>query len=445
MDKKPIKRHITVWTASSFVISSMIGTGVFTSLGFQLQDIQSIFPLLMLWVVGGFMALFGAFSYSELASTLPRSGGEYHLLSRSVHPALGFAGGLVSATVGFSAPAVLAAMALGKYLSSVFPLLDPTYIAAIAIIGFHLIHGYSLKVGTFIQNSTTGIKIGLIILFIIMGVVIPNPQQISILPKSGDGALFFTSGFAVSLVWVSYAYTGWNSTAYIAGEVIDPKKNISRSLLISTGFVMVLYVLLNYVFLLSTPIHSMVGEVEVGYISGVNIFGTMGAKIVGVGIAVLLISTVSSYVFIGPRIMQVMGEDYSTLHFLSKRNKNGIPINAFWIQFIISMLFILSSSFEQVLLYTGIALIITTTATVSGVYFLRKREPDLNRPYRTWGYPYTPGIFILLNIWIIYYTLMAQPIESFIGLAIVGLGIIIYYLNTRFGKKEPDAPENQTI
>ena len=183
MDKKPIKRHITVWTASSFVISSMIGTGVFTSLGFQLQDIQSIFPLLMLWVVGGFMALFGAFSYSELASTLPRSGGEYHLLSRSVHPALGFAGGLVSATVGFSAPAVLAAMALGKYLSSVFPLLDPTYIAAIAIIGFHLIHGYSLKVGTFIQNSTTGIKIGLIILFIIMGVVIPNPQQISILPK----------------------------------------------------------------------------------------------------------------------------------------------------------------------------------------------------------------------------------------------------------------------
>ena len=106
------------------------------------------------------------------------------------------------------------------------------------------------------------------------------------------------------------------------------------------------------------------------------------------------------------------------------------------------MLFILSSSFEQVLLYTGIALIITTTATVSGVYFLRKREPDLNRPYHTWGYPYTPGIFILLNIWIIYYTLMAQPIESFVGLAIVGLGIIIYYLNTRFGKKEPDAPKN---
>ena len=390
------------------------------------------------------MALFGAFSYSELASSLPRSGGEYHLLSQSVHPALGFSSGLVSATVGFSAPAVLAAMALGKYLSVVMPFFDPTWTAAIVIIGFHVIHSFSKKVGKFIQNSTTGIKIGLIISFIIMGMLVPNPQQISILPKSGDGALFFNSGFAVSLVWVSFAYTGWNSTAYIAGEIIDPKKNISRSLLISTGFVIILYVLLNYVFLLSTPIHSMVGELEVGYISGVNIYGTMGAKIVSFGIAVLLISTVSSYIFIGPRIMQVIGEDYSTLHFLSKRNKNGIPINAFLIQFIISMLFILSSSFEQVLLYTSIALIITTTATVFGVYILRKREPDLNRPYHTWGYPFTPGIFILLNIWIIYYTLMAKPIESFVGLAIVGLGIIIYFFNKRIGKREANAPENQT-
>ncbi len=391
------------------------------------------------------MALFGALSYSELASALPRSGGEYHLLSRAVHPALGFTGGLVSATVGFSAPAVLAAMALGKYVTAVFPILDSIQLAIIAIIGFHLIHGFSLKVGTRIHNGTTGIKIGLIIIFILAGFFVPEPQNISIFPKPGDGALIFSSGFAVSLVWVSYAYTGWNSTAYIAGEVVDPKNNISRSLLISTSFVMLLYVLLNYLFLLTAPIHSMVGEVEVGYISGVNIFGEAGAKIVGMGIGILLISTVSSYVFIGPRIMQVMGEDYSTLNFLSKRNKNGIPMNAFWIQFIISMLFILSSSFEQVLLYTGIALILTTTATVSGVYFLRKREPDLNRPYRTWGYPYTPGIFILLNIWIIYYTLMAQPLESFVGLAIVGLGIIIYYLNKGFGKREPNAPENQTI
>jgi APA family basic amino acid/polyamine antiporter len=430
-NKETKSRHISVWTASAFVISSMIGTGVFTSLGFQLVDIQSIFPLLMLWVIGGVIALFGAISYSELAAALPRSGGEYHLLSRVIHPAVGFAGGFVSATVGFSAPAVLAAMALGKYLSAVFIELDPTMVAFFIIIFFTLLHSFSIKYGTIIQDTTTAIKIGLIIIFIIAGFSISSPQQISIFPIPGDMSLILSSGFAVSLVWVSYAYTGWNSTVYIAGEVKDPQKNIHKSLLISTGFVMILYVLLNFIFLYSTPISQMIGQVEVGYISGIKIFGSMGANIIGIGIAILLLSTVSSYIFIGPRITQVMGEDHKFLKFLAKKNNNDIPINGFIFQFIISMVFIFSSSFEQVLLYTGITFIIPTTATVLGVFILRKREPELNRPYRAWGHPWTSGIFIVLNIWILFYTFLEQPFESIIGLSIVLTSLGIYF----FGRK----------
>ena len=405
----------------------MIGTGVFTSLGFQLNDLQSIFPLLMLWVIGGFIALFGALAYSELAAALPRSGGEYHLLSQSIHPSLGFAGGMVSATVGFSAPAVLAAMALGKYLSAVIPILDATIVATVSVIIFHLIHGQSIKIGTFIQDSTTLIKIGLIVLFIIMGLINPNPQDISILPQVGDIKLLFSSGFAISLVWVSYAYTGWNSSVYIAGEIVDPKVNIPKSLLLSTAIVMLLYLLLNYVFLYSTPISLMTNELEVGYIAGINIFGDVGAKIVGLGISILLISTVSSYIFIGPRIMQVMGEDHEYLHFLSKKNDEGIPIVAFSVQLIICMIFILSSSFEQVLLYTGISLIISTTMTVLGLFVLRIRKPKLDRPYKVWGYPFTPAIFIILNIWILFYTFKTQPFESLIGLGIVIISIGLYF------------------
>jgi len=405
----------------------MIGTGVFTSLGFQLNDLQSIFPLLMLWVIGGFIALFGALAYSELAAALPRSGGEYHLLSQSIHPSLGFAGGMVSATVGFSAPAVLAAMALGKYLSAVIPILDATIVATVSVIIFHLIHGQSIKIGTFIQDSTTLIKIGLIVLFIIMGLINPNPQDISILPKVGDIKLLFSSGFAISLIWVSYAYTGWNSSVYIAGEIVDPKVNIPKSLLLSTAIVMLLYLLLNYVFLYSTPISLMTNELEVGYIAGINIFGDVGAKIVGLGISILLISTVSSYIFIGPRIMQVMGEDHGYLHFLSKKNDQGIPIVAFSVQLIICMIFILSSSFEQVLLYTGISLIISTTMTVLGLFVLRIRKPKLDRPYKVWGYPFTPAIFIILNIWILFYTFKTQPFESLIGFGIVIISIGLYF------------------
>ena len=406
----------------------MIGTGVFTSLGYQLVNIQSVFPLMMLWIVGGVVALCGTLVYSELGAALPRSGGEYHLLSRIIHPSIGFGAGIVSATVGFTAPAVLAAMALGSYLSAVIPGLDQTLIAAIVILGFHGLHMMSVTWGTKFQDGSTAIKIGLILIFIAFGLFMDAPQSISIWPKLGDGAVMLSSGFAVSLVWVSYAYTGWNSAVYVAGEIHDPKQNISRSMLMGTAFVMVLYVLLNYVFLYSAPTDAMVGQVEVGYISGIRIFGKMGAKIIGIGISILLLSTVSSYVYIGPRIMQIMGEDHAFIGFLKEKNSDEIPLNAFWVQLGISFLFILKSSFEQVLMYAGISLIITTTLTVISLFILRINEPDLDRPYKVWAYPFTPMIYLIINCWILFYSFRESTFESMVGIGIITTSIALYYL-----------------
>ena len=432
IEKSTSNRHISMWTASSFVIASMIGTGVFTSLGFQLNVIQSIFPLIMLWIVGGVVALCGALSYSELGAALPRSGGEYHLLSRIIHPSIGFAGGFVSATVGFSAPAVLAAMALGMYFAAIFPAFDPIWVACSMILIFHFLHAFSLKWGTLFQGWSTGIKVILIFIFIIAGFMMNDHQVISILPKPGDVKLIMSSGFAVSLVWVYYAYTGWNSTIYFAGEVRNPQKDLPRSLLLGTSFVMVLYVLLNYIFLYTTPMSEMVGQVEVGYISGVKIFGQTGAGIIAIGISFLLLSTISSYVFIGPRIMETMGEDYSYIRLLSKNNSQGIPIYAFILQLAICLLFIFTSSFEQVLMYTGIALIITNSATVAAVFVLRKREPELPRPYKVWGYPWTPILFLAVNAWILFYTFKEQTVESIIGVSLFLASILLYYLGKKF-------------
>jgi len=406
----------------------MIGTGVFTSLGYQLVKIQSVFPLMMLWIVGGVVALCGTLVYSELGAALPRSGGEYHLLSRIIHPSIGFGAGIVSATVGFTAPAVLAAMALGSYLSAVIPGLDQTLIAAIVILGFHGLHMMSVTWGTKFQDGSTAIKIGLILIFIAFGLFMDAPQSISIWPKLGDGAVMLSSGFAVSLVWVSYAYTGWNSAVYVAGEIHDPKQNISRSMLMGTAFVMVLYILLNYVFLYSAPTDAMVGQVEVGYISGIRIFGKMGAKIIGIGISILLLSTVSSYVYIGPRIMQIMGEDHAFIGFLKEKNSDEIPLNAFWVQLGISFLFILKSSFEQVLMYAGISLIITTTLTVISLFILRINEPDLDRPYKVWAYPLTPMIYLIINCWILFYSFRESTFEFMVGIGIITTSIALYYL-----------------
>jgi len=420
-------RHLSLFAAVSLVISSMIGTGVFTSLGYQLVDIQSVFAILMLWLIGGVISLFGALSYCELASALPKSGGEYYLLSRILHPSIGLSAGLVSATVGFSAPAVLAAIALASYLNPIVPFFNVKIVAIFVILSMNLMHAYSLDTGKSFQVWSTFLKLLIIFSFVFIGLLYDDKQSISFIPKTEDFGILISPEFAVNLVWVSYAYAGWNSSIYVVGEIIQPNKNIFRSILIGTLIVTALYVLLNYVFLLISPIDSLMGKIEIGYISSINLFGLETAKIVSFFIGLLLLSTVSSYVYIGPRIIQAIGKDYEKINFLSKVNKQGVPLNAFSLQLFISLIFIISSTFEEVMLYTGIILIITTSITVCSLIYLRIKEPKLQRVYKVWGYPFTPIIFIILNTWILYYTIRLQPFESLIGVCLIVISLGLYF------------------
>jgi len=414
----------------------MIGTGVFTSLGYQLLDIQSGFSIIMLWFIGGVISLFGALSYSELASALPRSGGEYYLLSRILHPSIGLSAGIISATVGFSAPAVLAAIALANYLKPIFVNVNVSILAATVIILLNILHSFSLGVGKSFQVWSTLLKLFTMILFIFAGIFFSDKQNISFSPKLEDLKIVLSPEFAVNLVWVSYAYAGWNSSVYVVGEIVKPNKNIFKSILIGTLLVAAFYVMLNYVFLVVSPIESLKGEIEIGYISSVNLFGEKSAKLISILIGLLLLSTVSSYVYVGPRIIQAIGEDYDKLSFLSKINQNGVPFNAFIIQLVISLGFILSSTFEEVVLYTGIILIITTSVTVCSLIYLRLKEPDLNRPYKVWGYPFTPFIFIILNTWILVYTVYLKPTESIIGICLMIFSLGLFFVLKREKKYE---------
>ncbi len=423
--------QIGLVTASSLVIASMIGTGVFTSLGFQVVDIKSIFPLLMLWIVGGIIALCGALTYSELGAVLPRSGGEYNLLSKIYHPSLGFLAGWVSATVGFAGPAALAAMALGSYLKTVFPGLPADHTAAIAVILFSLIHGSSIDIGSLFQNFFTLLKMALILVFLGAAFFVETPQDITILPQSGDWDLLISPYFAVSLVYVSYAYTGWNASIYIVGEIKNPRVTLARSLLLGTMIVMVLYVLLNFVFLYTVPLDALSGQVEVGFLSGTSMFGESGGKIMSLAIAVLLVSTVSAYIFLGPRITMVMGEDFAALKWLSVKNTKGIPVNSFYFQLMIALIFIYTSSFDQVLIYASFLLILITTLTVAGIFVLRIRQPNLPRPYKAWGYPFTPLIFLVVSVWTLTFVIIDKTFESLIGIGILITGLVIYFITDR--------------
>ena len=421
-------------TAMSVVIANMIGTGVFTSLGFQLLDIQSGFVLMMLWVVGGLTALCGALCYAELGAALPRSGGEYNFLTEIYHPVAGYISGWISATIGFAAPTALAAITFGTYLSSVIPELSASWLACSLVVALTLAHTSNRRSSGGVQQVFTVLKVLLILGFCALSwLLVSEPQDVDFLPRAADGAVLTSGAFAVALIYVNYAYTGWNAATYLTSEIDNPQQSLSRVLILGTSVVIVLYVLLNFTFLHVAPMSAMVGKIEIGYVSAQHVFGASGAAIMGVVLALLLISTVSAMVLAGPRVLQVIGQDFPAFRMLARTNSSGLPVIAIVSQSLLSLMFILTASFESILVFAGFTLGLNTFFSVLGVFILRWRQPELPRPYRTALYPLPPLIFLTFTGWTLTYILLKRPEEGLMGLAIVASGAIFYVLTVRFG------------
>ena len=426
-DLRAPRRTVGFFTACGIVIANIIGTGVFTSLGFQVADIQSGFALLMLWIVGGVAALCGALCYGELSAALPRSGGEYHFLSEIYHPAVGFMAGFISATVGFAAPIALAAMAFGKYFRGVFDFGSPVLLSFVLVWMVALFHFGNLRLGSAFQNLWTIVKLLLVGVLIGAGLLIEEKQSFSFFPHAADTMSIFSGAFAVALVYVMYSYSGWNASSYIIGEVKNPERNVPRSLLAGTMIVIVAYVLLNAVFLATTPESEMRGQLEVGLIAGKHIFGENGGRIVGAVICLGLISAISSMTWIGPRVTMSMGEDHWLLRFLGRKNTGGIPANAALVQLLIVNLLLLTRSFELVVVYIQFALLLCSLLTVIGVIVLRASKPNVSRPYRVWLYPLPPLLFAAITIWMMIYLLISKTTESVAGMVTAIVGFLLYF------------------
>lgn len=415
-------------TAVSLVIANMVGTGVFTSLGFQVIDIKSPFAIICLWLVGGIIALCGALTYGEIGVALPRSGGEYNYLSKLYHPLVGFLSGWVSITVGFAAPVALAAVALGSYVSKIFPQVSVNLLAITVVGIITMIHTTNLKTGGGFQRVFTLLKVIVIVFFIIMGFTY-TPEHVTIIGvQVGSWKEIFSPAFAVSLVYVSYAYSGWNASSYIAEEIDKPEKNLPRSLFIGTLVVTVLYVLLNFIFMYTVPTEKLAGYVEVGYLSAINIFGAKIGNLMGLVIALLLVSSISAMIMAGPRISKAIGEDLGKLNLLAKTNKNGIPYVAIILQSIITVVLILTAQFESVLTFIGFSLSLFTFLTVCGIFIIRARGMHKKLAYKTFGYPIIPIIYLALNAWMLYFTITNKPMESLYGLINVAVGAIVWLL-----------------
>jgi basic amino acid/polyamine antiporter, APA family len=418
-------RFIDQRTAILIVVANMVGTGVFTTLGLQAAGIPDGAALLLLWLVGGLIALCGALSYAELAAALPRSGGEYHFLSRIYHPLLGQLAGWVSVTVGFAAPVALAAMAMGHYTATFLPV-TPTGVAVAALILITAVHAFDLSLGRRVQVVATWLKIAVILGFCAAGLSLPAaPGSLSVVPSATTLEAVWSAPFALSLIYVAYAYSGWNAAAYVVDEVQDPRRAVPRALLIGTLAVTFLYLLLNLTFLRTIDYDVLVGRVEVGALSAETIFGSMGGHLMSLVLTLLLVSTISAMVLAGPRVLERIGEDLPFFRPLSLRNRRGAPTRAVLLQQGLALAMILTGSFEDVLSFAGFTLTLFAVITAAGVMRLRLREPDLPRPFRVPWYPLTPLLFILISLASLVFLALERPLPVVVACLFLGLSWVM--------------------
>ncbi len=418
--------QVSLMAATSIVIASMVGTGVFTTLGFQVAGIQSGFVLVMIWVVGGVLSLCGALCYAELAAALPRSGGEYHLLSESYHPAVGFLSGWVSMVAGFAAPVALAAMAFGAYLGRVTGAENTVGYSMLVIVVCTLVYLARVEIGGAFLSLFTLLKVCILLTIIGLSLAMESPEPITLLPGPGDWQTMMSGPFAISLFYVMYAYAGWNASTYIVNEIRDPQRNVPRSLFLGTGLVTVLYVGVNIAFLRSAPMDALDGQIEVGLIAARGLLGQRGGDVMALLICLGLISTIGALTWSGPRVGQMMGQDHSRLRWLAQTSGQGIPTVAVLIQSGLALVFLITASFEQVMVIVEAVLTLSSLAVVTGMVWLRTTRPDLPRPYRTWGYPLPPLLFGAMSLFMLGFLVSERPVESMWGAALVGMGGLIY-------------------
>lgn len=448
-----LTRDIGLFSATVLVVANMIGTGIFTTSGFIMAELGSPVALLLCWIFGGIFALCGALCYGELGAAFPHAGGEYVYLREGFGKLTAFLSGWISLIVGFSAPIAAAAIAFATYTTGFVPVpanlkytftlfdtniltISPVTILAIAAtIILSLIHYHSLRIGSRVQNALTLFKISIIIIFITAGFFLGQGSSSHFAGEFSFASLF-QSKFAISLIFVSFAYSGWNAAAYIGSEIKNPAKNIPLALFAGTLIVLVLYLLLNALYIYALPPGQMNGVLEIGAKSAASLFGSDIGKYFSGAIAVGILSALSAMIMTGPRVYYAMSRDGVFFELFGRVDKNyKTPAFSIFLQATIAIIMILTSSFEKLLIYIGFTLAIFSMLTVLGLIILRLKNRAPLSAYKTFGYPLTPFIFITGNLCIACFSIYSRPLASLCGLITIGLGVFVFFYFRR-KKKE---------
>lgn len=449
-----LSRKLRLFPLTNIVVANMVGAGIFTTSGLLLKDLGRPGVMLALWAVGGFVALCGALSYGELGAAMPRAGGEYVFLSRLFHPLAGFLSGWVSFFVGFSAPIAASAIGFSEYLArafpgvfqpGIFPTASETVVlkkvcAVLIISGFTFLHTRGLELGARVQNALTALKVGLIVALVGAGFLSGKGSLAHL--GAGDGFALNFSGLktlGLALMWIMFAYSGWNASAYVGSEVRAPRKDLPLSLVLGTGIVMVLYLALNLFYIYSAGPAEMAGVISVGGLAAGKLFGGAAETVISVLIAFALFSSLSAFVIIGPRVYYAMARDGVFFRSVGRVDpRRGVPTRSICLQGAIAVVMVLFGTFDQLLTYMGFSLGLFPILAVVGVFKLRRSGPGA---VKLPGFPVAPAVYILFGAAILFLSFLERPVESSVAVGTVLVGVPVYFIFKRVNFRDPGRRE----
>jgi APA family basic amino acid/polyamine antiporter len=445
------KRGLGLYASTMMVVGSMIGSGIFLVSAEMGRQTGSPGLLLTAWIITGVLTLAAALSYGELAAMMPRAGGQYVYLREAFGPLWGFLYGWTAFLVIMSGGIAALGVAFGEYLGSFLPFFSTRNVllsvpvgswswtlsggqlaAVLAILLLTAVNHFGLKEGAGVQNALTALKIGSIVAFVALGLFAPAHVEPDLLGPAGSVPGGLLAAFGVAMIAALWTYDGWYGLTCSAGEMRDPGRSLPRGLILGTAAVMLLYLLLNVVYERALSVPAMAETPRIAETAATVLFGPGAARLVSLAVLISTFGCISSTILYTSRIYLPMAEDGLFIRSLARIHpRYRTPVPSLWAQTAWAVVLTVSGTYSQLYTYVVFASVVFHAMTAAAVFVFRRRRPEAPRPYRTWGYPVVPALFILACLLLIWNTLQASPRESLIGLALVALGLPAYALFRR--------------
>ncbi len=452
-----LERRLGTLDATLLTIGSVIGTGIFLTTSDMARRLPHAGWILVVWLAGGLLSLAGALTYGELGALFPRAGGIYHYLKEAYGPLWGFLYGWTGFLVILSGGNAALAVGFGTYLGGFVPFFGVDHVlasatiagwswtlngaqvaAAASVVALTAVNARGLAAGAGTQNALTWLKGAAIAFLVLAGFLLParvDPAWTAALPVHGGSLLVLLGVAAVSALWT---YDGWYGATFSAGEMRDPGRNLPRGLLLGTAAVTVVYLAINVVYARALTPAEMAATPRIGESAAAALAGAAASKWVALAILLSTLGCLASTILYSSRLYPPMAEDGVFFRYVARIDPaRHVPVRSLWLQAVWIVLLTLSGTYEQLYTYVVFAALVFHVATAAAVFVLRRTRPDAERPYRVWGFPWTPLAFIGASLLLVGNTLVSSPVESLAGLVLVAAGLPAYALWRRSARRVP--------